>query len=170
MLWFLFVLQRVMKLVSWMACWRRCSRALLSEGREDLGKQVLTLTAADQHKTWWSFSFRSHLKLKFPLRFCFRQTRLRHTQHLRLICLFPPYFTVSVVVSTLGGRFVYLRQLCCVPQRLQGLLSLWWWGSGAQLRWHQTLASDAGTAERGWQEWVWAVKYSVWQLIKGFGK
>lgn len=31
-----------MKLVSWMACWRRCSLALLSGESEDLGKQVNT--------------------------------------------------------------------------------------------------------------------------------
>lgn len=37
-------LQRMMKPVSWMACWRHCSLVLRSRGREDHGKQVVTET------------------------------------------------------------------------------------------------------------------------------
>lgn len=41
---FMLFLQRMMKLVSWTACWRRCSPVLPSDGREARGQQVLGYT------------------------------------------------------------------------------------------------------------------------------
>lgn len=41
---FMLFLQRMMKLVSWTACWRRCSPVLPSDGREAHGQQVLRYT------------------------------------------------------------------------------------------------------------------------------
>lgn len=40
--------QRVMKLVSWMACWRHCNLELHSGEREDPGKQVPLLNRSSK--------------------------------------------------------------------------------------------------------------------------
>lgn len=98
-----------MKLVSWMACWRRCSPALLSGEREDHGKQVLT------HKQNMQMfqSVMSYLIYRFLVPFAHILWYACHTEtggaYERLICSMSLVLSVSMFLSTNNNRFV------CVP-------------------------------------------------------
>lgn len=89
-------LQRMMKLVSWMACWRRCSPALLSRENEVHGKQVLG--HKQNTKSSWNMSQRTHILLVLEFSFMHWNTREAHCFH--------HYFSVSVSVDT--------QQLICL--------------------------------------------------------
>lgn len=103
-------LQRVMRLVSWMACWRRCSLALLSGEREDHGKQVLTHKQNSKSSGNLFKSVMSHLiyRCMFPFtHICGMRTILKH-----VTCeanLFSLFISVYMFLSTYNSRFV------CVP-------------------------------------------------------
>lgn len=83
-------LQRVMKLVSWTACWRHCSLELLSGEREDHGKQV--------HKQSKSSSVMSYLIYNA---FLFRCT----CRIMKLICFSSLSLYISTFQSSHNNRF-----------------------------------------------------------------
>lgn len=105
-------LQRVMKLVSWTASWRRCSPALLSGGREDHGKQVHTLTQESKHADNTKLADDSKLiilvELLISVIFLSRHTCGTHTVH----CVWETY-RHSVSVTT-HNRLCFSLCVCLV--------------------------------------------------------
>lgn len=114
-----------MKLVSWMVCWRRCSRALPSGEREDHGKQVLkhrqsstsliTCRCELPSLTWFKdFRFLSHTVVVCILSW--------NMWHMRVLFL---YLCLYVSVNTRQHICLCspcLCSICCMAQRQGGWL------------------------------------------------
>lgn len=160
-------LQRVMKLVSWMACWRHCSPARLSGEREDHGKQVLVHKQSSKSSQNMQM-FQSVLCLTWFSDFGF----LSHTF---LVCI--PYWNICSIwdsfvpspSSTLSPCFCRytttdlfvlpcLCSICCMAQRLWVVVVF----SSHGYRGAKPIPPMAGTTtkeEGGCQGWVWAAGY-----------
>lgn len=142
-------LQKVMKLVSWMACWRRCSLVLLSGEREDHGKQVHTHTHTHTSRTVNLYKTCRCFKVSCLSQF----TDFCFFSHTFMVCILywstcsisdwivpSPSFFLSL--SKHNNRFV------CVPLSLPHLLHssvvviFFGHGYGGQNQLHQCLAQQ----------------------------
>lgn len=112
-------LQRMMKLVSWTACWRRCSPVLPSDGREAHGQQVISYTQ-NIKSTNVSKYVRDTRILLNVLGVLPSNTHIEHEAY-------PPVFPLTLFLSAHNNRFVCvpcLCSICCMAHRLSCVFPL----------------------------------------------
>lgn len=93
---FILFLQRMMKLVSWTACWRRCSPVLPSNGREAHGQQVLSYT--QNIKSTNVSKYVQNSQISINVHFLPSNTHVGHEAY-------PPVFSLTLFLSAHDNRF-----------------------------------------------------------------
>lgn len=171
----LICLQRVMKLVSWMTCWRRCSLELLSGEREDHGKQVLTHKHSKSSQNLQMFQGAMSV-LIYRLLFPFTHTFMVYIQYWSTWSIwgsFVPSPCFFLPLSKHNNRFVCV--LLSLSHLLHGsetviVVVVFGHGYGGQSQLHQCLAQQQDEREgaMGWcgqrdeeqlvRVWLWSWK------------